>query len=345
MVKAHELQSQNPDQDLVMPITGTFIYPRPPDYEGINAIHWKVEDWENEFVRLHSFGIETVILQSCITEETSGQWAIHYPSAQETIQDLSSIEKRLKVSPNHYPGVVPAILEAAKRTNMHVHLGLFNCITGWFGKSSAKSVNQIQKEEVIVARELAKLYGEHPSVAGWYISPEIIYFTHGKRLGLDMNKFLKAITKELKAVSPDLQIGISPGATLPKGDLKPVFAFWEKTLDDSGVDLLYPQDAVGQLVNYPDEMTRLWKLWQDISKQSGLELWANCENFERKSFNPPNPFEAASFPRLQWQLSAASPHVEKIVCWECMYFLNENGARKGKDLVEEYSKYFQMESK
>jgi hypothetical protein len=324
----------------VTPITGTFITPNPPDYEGINAIEWSTKEWTMEFKRLQSLGIDTAILQGVISEDTEKNWEIYYPISESAMHALTTATDRLQHKPKQYPNVLPAIMSAAQETGMNIHLGLFNTLYGWFGKSTPFLVEQIQAEQIAVAQDLIDLYGNHPALAGWYISPEIMYFLHGKMLKLDMNAFLKGITNILKRETPNLPIGISPGSTLPKGNPEPVIKFWHNTLTNSGVDILYPQDAIGQLVNFPDKAVKLWQFWNSIAQETGLRLWANCESFERASFNMPNPFIASSFERLHWQLTAASPYVEKIVCWECMYFLNTHGAKEGSTLEQQYKQYF-----
>jgi Domain of unknown function (DUF4434) len=340
LVKPYASKITAKTESSVKPISGTFICVRPPDYEGIQANSWAAEDWKNEFRRLLALGIDTAIFQGTVAENTQNQWWIYYPISDSTLQEIQSITNRLKKPPTMESHVIPDILSAAQKTGMKIHLGLFSCVTGWYTTSSSNLVQQIQAEEIAVAKDLLRLYGNHPALAGWYISPEIMYFLHGRKLKLNMNAFLQGITKILKSGNNKLLIGISPGSTLPKGNPEPVLQFWKETLQDSGVNVLYPQDAVGQLVNFPDEMVKLWKFWNSIAKDAQLSLWANCENFERKSFNLPNPFDAASFPRLHWQLAAATPYVEKIVCWECMYFLNANGTIGGNALEKDYRKYF-----
>ena len=324
----------------VRAITGTFITPNPPDYEGINAIEWSTKEWTMEFKRLQSLGIDTAILQGVISEDTEKNWEIYYPISESAMHILTTATDRLQHKPILCPNVLPAIMNAAHHTGMNIHLGLFNTLHGWFGKSNPFLVEQIQAEQIAVAKDLLNLYGSHPALAGWYISPEIMYFLHGKMLKLDMNLFLKGITSVLKKGTPKLPIGISPGSTLPKGNPEPVLEFWHRTLTNSGVDILYPQDAVGQLVNFPDKAVKLWQFWNSIAQKTGLRLWANCESFERASFNMHNPFIASSFERLKWQLAAASPHVEKVIGWECMYFLNPQGAAGGATLEQQYRNHF-----
>lgn len=324
----------------IKPISGTFICPRPPDYEGIRAVAWSEEDWVTEFKRLQGLGVDTAILQSTVLEDSEGHLSIYYPISEYTLNLLSSVTKRMKASPVLETHVLDRILNAAQKTGMKIHVGLFFAITGWFGVSSAELVEQIQRENIAVAKDLLRLYKNHPSLAGWYISPEIIYPLHGKKLHLDMHSFLRGITEILKRGTPNLPIGISPGSDLPRDENDPVIDFWVRTLTDSGVDNLYPQDAMGQLVNFPPTVRKLWAHWQRIAQKTGLLLWANVELFERRSFNKPNPFEAAYFQRILWQLAACSPYVEKVVSWECMFFLNARGAAGGDVLEKEYRQYF-----
>ena len=340
LVETHYSENRDYNRDSIKPISGTFIYGTPPDYEGVKAMRWTSEEWEIEFRRLKKLGIDTAIVQSTVIEDTQENLWIYYPISDSTLSEITSINQRVKTTPIMEPQLITAILDAAEKTQMKIHMGLFFPIKGWFGTSSSKLVQQIQVEEIAIARDLVRLYGKHPALAGWYISPEIIYPLQGKKLNLDMNTFLKGITKILKSATPNLPIGISPGSNIPEGDSKPLLDFWTKTLQDSGIDLLYPMDAIGQLVNYPDKIAEFWKFCRGIAEKTNVKLWANCESFERKNFNNPNPFEAASFQRLLWQLATVTPYVEKIVSWECMFFLNGKGAAGGDKLEKEYRKFF-----
>lgn len=327
------------DAASIRPVSGTFIYSRPPDYRGAPSESWGRGEWLREFGRLKSLGIDTVLYQGAVGETTNGDWAIYYEPYPDTLGRLSSIEARLGRKPAVEPGLGP-ILDAAAEAGLGLYLGLYNVLEGWFSLPPASFVDLVLSEELEVAADLVARYANHPALAGWYVSPEIMYQLHGSRRGLDMGAFLRRLTAPLRAATPAARIGISPGSFWREGRMGAVEAFWAKTLAGSGVDVLLPQDSVGVLSVPPSRAADLWKSWARVASASGVELWANCESFERATYYGEEPFVSAGFPRFLAQLEAASPSVSKIVTWEAMHFMNPQGAPRAGALEAEYRAFF-----
>jgi hypothetical protein len=213
-------------------------------------------------------------------------------------------------------------------------------VKGWYGLPRPSFIEEILGEELAVAADLAARYATRKSFAGWYVSPEIIYGLHGRRRDLDFNAFLRRLTAPLRAAAPSARIGISPASYFRADRMEEVEAFWIRAFAGSGVDTLYPQDSVGVLAVRPGDAAALWKSWARVASASGLELWANCESFERKNFGDGLPLDSAAFPRFLAQLEAASPRAGKILTWEAMYFLNPAGPPGAAALEEGYREFF-----
>jgi len=58
----------------IRPVSGTFIYHRPPDYRGAPAAAWGKEEWLREFGRLKSLGIDTVLYQGAVGAVARAEW-------------------------------------------------------------------------------------------------------------------------------------------------------------------------------------------------------------------------------------------------------------------------------
>lgn len=324
----------------IQKVSGTFIYNRPPDYAGAPSVNWKVSDWCNEFDRLKRLGIDTVIYQGCFAERTTGELFVYYPISAASLEKLSSIKKRVGREPVIEPKL-DDVVAAAEKSDMNLHLGLYNVLSGWYGLPSQKLIYQVQSEELLVAADLVRLYANSSALKGWYISPEIIFLSHGHFRSLDMNAFVKPIAQYLRKQTPDKRIGMSPGSLYNEKWREKIISFWIKTLQGTEVDLLYPQDSVGVLTNPPQKSHLVWEMWREVADKTGIELWANCEAFERNTFNEEkNPLVAAPFTRFLWQLESATPHVKKIVSWECMHFLKPDGALGSGNLLSDYNEFF-----
>ena len=331
-----------PPLKAIKPISGTFIYLIPPDYPGIKTYFWKLKEWIHEFERLKCLGIDTLILNGSVSETISGQWYVFYPMSEDAKRKFSNVEKR-HVYPPKTRNCISHILQAAEQVGLNVHLGLFNVLDQWFINPTPDFLNETLEHEIAVAEDLVSLYGEAQALKGWYISPEIFYFLHGRCKKLDLKEFLQPIGHFLKKSTAKMHIGLSPGTMYPFAREK-VKRFWIDALKDTGINLLYPQDSVGTLNIYPSQSPFVWKLYHEIANALKITLWANCEAFERRNFGKKQPFVAAPFKRLIWQLQTVSPFVEKIVTWEALYFLNPLRALQAEQLVEQYKQHFKIKN-
>lgn len=324
------------------PLRGTFIYHRPPDYPGRDTDVWRKREWVAEFKRLQELGIDTVIYQGAIGETTTGKWYIYYPLPEASRRELVSIERRLGKPPVLDPRL-DDVVAAAEECGLELHLGLYNVGRGWMPLPDQKFIYQVCREELVVARDLAERYGQSPALNGWYISPEIFYLYHGLLRRLDMRAFLEPICRDLKSATPRARIGISPGTYARKSHHERIKQFWLETLRDTGVDLIYPQDTVGNQFVEVDQAESVWQLWKEIAEALQIELWANCEAFTRINYSSREGcLSAAAFDCFKWQLHAASPHVSRIITWEALYFFNEPGAAGGKALLSDYRRFFNL---
>jgi len=96
-------------------------------------------------------------------------------------------------------------------------------------------------------------------------------------------------------------------------DIEP---YWIANLSGSGVTHLCLKDSVGVLGVRPAAAPALWESWRRVADATGLRLWANCETFEAINSGNRNPLVAATFPRLLFQLEAATHIVDKILTWD-----------------------------
>lgn len=320
-------------------VSGSFIYHRPPDYAGAATQEWGAAGWLAEFRRLQGLGIDTVIYQGALGETTQGRLSLYYPPRPDTLSRLSTVSSRLRRDIEVDPGL-DDVFDAAEKCGLSVHLGLYNVLKGWFGLPNKGFFETVLSEELEVARDLVVIYSKRPAFAGWYISPEIMYQLHGKRRDLDMHDFLARLTEPLRAAAPEARIVISPGSYWRPAEMRRVEDFWSRTLKGSGVDTLCPQDSVGVLGVRPEDAPALWSSWARAAEASGVELWANCEAFERRSFGEDMPLVAAPFARYLAQLDAATPAVSKIVTWEAMYFLSPSGPPGAAELEAAYRGFF-----
>ena len=61
-----------------LPITGTFVYAHPPDYEGTPTLDWGKREWGEVFQHLKKRGMDTVVFQASVWNELE---EVYYRSA------------------------------------------------------------------------------------------------------------------------------------------------------------------------------------------------------------------------------------------------------------------------
>ncbi len=330
-----------PPKDKIKNITGTFIYQIPVDYIGVPSLEWKTREWVSEFQRLKNLGFDTVINHAAICKITPRDWYVLYDIPKESLQAFNDVRKRRNTAPIIKP-CLNHVVEAAEKTGMNLHLGLFAVIDEWYTNNTPEFLNSTSKQEIITAQDLINLYGDYECLKGWYIPQEISWIYHGRLKRFAISNFLRPICKFLKAETPNKLIGISPmthSFRLLEGK---IYNFWIDALRNTGIDVLYPQDVVGALLETPARIRKTWALWKKIADFLGMELWANCDTWERNTFKPSsvNLLYSAPYRRLLWQLESVSPFSDKIVTWEAMYFINPDGAIGGKKLHDYYRDYF-----
>lgn len=305
------LEENPPADSCSMTITGTFVSAHAPDYIGVPTIRWSVEDWCSEFQTMHSFGIDTVILQSSAWRELEECYF-----ASETLKEFCIFD------------VVRPLAEAAKIENMKLFIGGFGSVAGWDLQNEEKTAKEMELHESVL-RELAELAGDN--IAGFYFPCETA-FRGERRLEHEMqySKILGRFCNIARELLPGKPIIMSPSSKYFEGKDADFINCWKNLFSIAAPDILAPQDSIGcggcNLAN----QSAMWALWKKLAEETGCRLWANIELFERRTFGGEDPFDAAAPERVKRQLVNVADYVEKCVCWEFSYFVNgkANGSEK-----------------
>lgn len=295
-------------------ISLSFVYGHPADYRGKPMLKASVEDWKKELRRLKEMHIDSVIFQSALWRELN---ECYYRSKRYSF---------LK----QYP-VVDHLLEAAAEENISVFMGGYGSVAGWAEHYTEEDLLEEIKEHRCCFEELM----QYPSIAGFYFPCETSY--HDQRLPEKehrMHTLYKNFTSVVKESKPDLKIIVSP-ATAHRPERNPEFMdFWNNILKDSGVDIVMPQDCIGNCCSSLTEIPEQWKAWKEVTTQNSMKLWSHTELFERRSYYQKVNLHPADPKRIAAQLALTAPFVERHGCWEAMYFASEESGADGKRLEE-----------
>ncbi len=281
----------------VLPVSGTFInlpyqdvrnlYTNPPYIDNTDPQMWAAKVSE-----MKKMGMEYLVFMSVANEGKA-----YYPS---------------KLMRWHYPkwrkSPVDAIMDAAAENGMKVFMS-----TGWAKDQDDNLRNpKIKERQIEMMTELAKLYGDHPAMYGWYLPVEDCF---GPVLTDYAVEAVNALTERARELTPGKKIMISPYGIFNSDFENPKYS---QQIERLKVDIIAYQDEVGCVrEEYP--LTRLrgnWKKLREIHDRTEIEMWANCESFtwEKGSNDRSSALIPAAFSRFLAQMTAATTGgAEKII--------------------------------
>ena len=292
-------------------ISGTFIYAQPPDYRGFHMHNAGADDWRKIFKRLKKMNMKTVIFQASLWNELN---ECFYNSRHfDNMQCYNVLEN---------------MFDAAESEEMEVFLGGYGSCAGWQKNLSESDMQRELDNHRKCFEEICNI----GRIAGAYFPAETAF--KGSRDAAkeaaihDLYKFFTSMVKEKNA---DYKVIISPVTAPFDGKEKEFVDFWNTVLLDSGVDILMPQDSVGSGVLLCNSVHR-WKYWQECAAANNMELWANIELFERQGYKPKTNLVPAEVERVNAQITNAAPFVNRLMCWEAMYFASPEAGKRGRAL-------------
>ncbi len=293
-------------------IGASFIYAQPPDYRGHRMLNASVDDWKAVFRRFRAMHIDTVIFQASLWKEL---YECFY---------MSSRYSAMKCFP-----VLERMFEAAAAENMTVYLGGYGSVAGWNESMSEKELEKEMLEHRCCFSELCRI----GKFAGMYFPSETAF--QGKRLPEKerrMHTLYRMFSEMVKSHDPTLKVLTSPATCHRPEQNEMAGEFWNSILAGSGIDILLPQDTVGNCSCRLTDMPALWGKWKEVADANGIELWSHVELFERRGYAIGENLHPASPERVAAQMAQAERFVTRFCCWEAMYFASDEAGEEGRRL-------------
>ena len=294
-----------------MRITGSFVYPHPPNYRGVCSLHYGKSEWADMLNRLKEMEMDTIILQAAVWNELG---ECYYPS-------------------KYFNGfktwnVVEPMLEAARETGLTVFLGGYGSVTGWEEKLNSNIIEQEKSSQSACYRELLKY---RQLFDGFYFAPETAYC--GTR-NIQREKFLNSVYREffceIKNKTPEMRILMSPATKYFPGKMDEMKDSWRTLLDGVPLDIMAPQDSIGSCGNQLLHQHETYRAWTEVCRDFNIIFWSNIEIFERQDHLDGDCYNYTASPeRVSCQINNAAPYAEKLICWEAPYYLGRDSGRKG----------------
>jgi sugar phosphate isomerase/epimerase len=267
--------------------------------------------WERELAVLRSVGVELVILQF------SGD----------------------ELGPHDRDGRAPvrALLEASGALGMPVLLGL-HFVPDWPAVPLAQGWLPPPLPD---ADELLGLCAAHPHCLGVYIPQELDDYNFGGAQGRALARdFLRRTSAALRARLPGKLVAIAPyfaGHQDPAAHAR----FWREVLADRPVDIFMLQDGVGTGRATAAEAARYLEALAPVVAEAGARLWSVVELFQQLHGPPIDGrafrAKAAQYPEVRERLRAERPHVERIVAFSVLDYMNPDRGLAARGLHRKYA--------
>lgn len=264
------------------------------------------EKWDDYMSELKKSGVESVILQSVMTDYNDGVLLFFN-------DDNFFGDKR-------YSYTLEKMLSSADRHGVGVYIGTYCPDDWWTTDYNDKYVTDLANAHKGIIKSVAEKYLTHSSVKGWYFSPEFYYNVKGYED--NWAKLLNLTIDCIRQYGNDLPLIFSPFYD------KPAFAgiiaseSIKKLINGVNFrqgDVFAPQDGFGKLgKNVSDIELGLEygfvKACADAVKNSNVSLWLNCELFTSEED------EKASYDRMLKQFKISGAFSEKTLCFSFSHY-------------------------
>jgi hypothetical protein len=290
----------------IKPITGSwFEFQHHSTVEGVDwnpaCDRFTAAQWDAKIKEIADAGLEYLVLMAT---------ALYYRAFYDT-----------KIFPKWELACadpLEAVLSAADKYSVKFFIG-----AGFYGDwTSDTTISDpvAAKKRLQSIEEIANIYGHHPSFYGWYWPDEAEinpYYTP------EFIQYVNDLSHEARQLKPQAQIMIAPyGTRIVTPDDKYV-----RQLDTLDVDIVAYQDEVGVRKSKTTETSAFYEgLRKAHDRSRKAKIWADVEIFEFQGTVYKSALMPASFDRVQRQLEAVSPWVDRILVYQYLGMMNKPGS-------------------
>jgi hypothetical protein len=302
-------------------ITGTWLdFHHQNSHDGLywneQAVAFTCEQWQGHIDDIAGVGMDTIVIMSTALDDKA-----FYPS--------TFLSERWDLVCND---PLEAVLLAACRNGQHVFVS-----AGFYGHQTEETSDAPDYLDwhKRLTEELWARYSHHEAFHGWYIPNEAEidgHFSDGYM------EFTPRFSAHLRALSPSKKLLIAPYGT---NKVQETDRFVEQ-IQRLGVDYIAYQDEVGVRKTQVEQLDEIYARLRRLHDRAGMPLWADVEVFEFEGAVYKSPLLPAAMERIQRQLEAVSPYVDKILCYQYHGLMNRPGTGSfcgHPDTVRLYEEY------
>ena len=303
----------------IKPITGTWlsIYwkDRRHYYWNDACLKYTAEQWEALMSDLRAAGMEYVVM--CNTVALDGLAV--FPSRYAPMAGLATEDP------------LETVLRACDR--LGIKLFMSNDYIGETAFGTLMKPENVKKRNLLM-EELAERYAHHESFFGWYWANESWLSPYFQE---DFIEYINASSAHARRLTPNAKI-----LTAPYGTSSAVCdETFIRQLDKLDVDIIAYQDTVGCYATDIAGSERAFSVLRKAhDKVPRVALWADVETFtwEGPANDQATPLIPAEFSRLEAQLKAVSPYVDRtlVFIFQGLFSNSESIAYTGYGKAADY---------
>jgi hypothetical protein len=292
-----------PASATIKPMAGSwFEFQHHSTVEGVDwnpqCVRFTAEQWDAKIKEIAEVGMEYLVLMATAVYYRSFYPSKIYPQWQLACSDP-----------------LEAVLSAADKYGIKFFIG-----GGFYGDWTSPNIISDPigtKQSLQAIEEIAEIYAHHKSFYGWYWPNEAFI---NKHFSEQFIKYANTSSQLARNLTPKAKILIAPyGTRLAVPDDKYV-----QQLSSLDVDMIAYQDEIGVRKSTKDETPSFYEgLRKAHDRAQRSAIWADVEIFEFEGEVYHRALLPARFERVQRQMEAVSPFVDKILVYQYQGMMNK----------------------
>lgn len=232
------------------------------------------------------------------------------------------------------PDPVGTILSIADETNMKVFVGTKADDLWWEWDRAYLTKALIERKKLV--EEINQRYGQHQSFAGWYFTEECSGGLEPAQVR-QLRAYFSALSGHCKTLR-NQAVAFAPffSEITPIESLRTIYT---ELLDGAGIDIMMVQDGVGARgwdANLVKWVVPAFAMFAEVCQKRQVTLWCDLESFKQAPPGGKSGFVPAEPERIQRQLAAVAPYVEKVVTFDFFHYMSPYRGEPQKRLYDGY---------
>lgn len=228
-----------------------------------------------------------------------------------------------------------ALLRFGDEQKGEVYLGLAPLLTA---EPTAEELKKWEEASIKLIQEIWSRYRSHRSFKGFYLPPEVHYYSAIQ--SQEWRDLLDRFANTVHSLFSKLKLIVPIGLYLHKvGNIwlratpEDLASFWNPAISESKVDVFLLIDGIGTALSDFKHSEDCQKWLAGECRRFGKDLWVEIEAFDTR-------YNACDLDRFKKQIAIAFPYADRLLTFDIPHYFAPNGvAPKAKELYNDYKKW------